>query len=212
MGTNLERVALLEQKRRRARTKGPGASKILDTIIGLLLDSERVFMAMSERKNEKENTTEEENATDSRQRPELARSNKSAGEVFVVGKARAKNMAEGGSRAVSAFENVASASEIAYFEEHSGISGEHRDEEILKEFSSLINIFEYRLKSCLKESLRTTTAKTVSSSQKQVVLKRMFEVTLRASIANTNISDVRKLSEKVVNMLGTLRKTLLYTE
>jgi hypothetical protein len=85
-----------------------------------------------------------------------------------------------------------------------------------KEFLSLVDIFEARLKNCLKEciKLRSVTKIPTSTQQKEreKVLKRMFELTLRASLTREPEESSLEQCEKVLGTITALEKLQNNTE
>ena len=224
---NLERVALLEHQLGSLRNKGSGASKIYDSILDLLLNSKQAIRAktaditttksteisqndekfgevgakMFERQEELTNLTKSsltprdldiaENSTDKntvQEEPPVCENKRNSDESSVK------------------YETNNSVEDVPLF-------GGKKDAEktVNDEFSNLLDIFEARLKNCLKEQLKlTSNAKTTSSTQhkeRENVLKRMFEHALRASLARKSekITSVEEC-EKVLETIFALEK------
>ena len=216
--TNLERVALLEHQLSSARGKGPGATKILATILELLLDSQKVFEAASSRKDDE--IDEGKSAGVGAKKPEKARNRNDDGEKGAKKSAEVDVTSPGGFSSKSSEGDTASvesqkynSANIASFDEPGEMTDMATEEEKSKEFSNLIGIFESRLKNSLKTFLRVvgSSAKGSSASQSQKhtrkdVLKRMFELTLRAGVSSTEDDDLRTRCEKLVGTIIALKK------
>jgi hypothetical protein len=227
---NLERVALLEHQLGSVRSKGSGASKIFDSILELLLNSKQAFHAYNaemgrkctgisenddkyggqgkniETKHEPDESTEK---TKSDLRAENTEEN--AGDKDILLKQTPTVDKQNSGDTPGKHETNNSAEEVA----RRGGKGE-TEKMADKEFLSLVDIFEARLKNCLKEciKLRSVTKIPASTQQKEreKVLKRMFELTLRASLAREPEESSLQQCEKVLGTITALEKLQNNTE
>ena len=189
---NLERVALLEHQINSARSKVHGAAKFLHTILELLLNSKQAFEAFcsNNHKKAKERAlkAEDDDCTgkfgDERKIALDEKDQACEGEnhKFTPGNTgeRRQTSPEGSDTVKMggiSKGNGRTSTEYADFSRKSKTRMMDHDDPW--EFLSLADIFEERLKNCLKEQLKaSSTGKTGASTQQKqrdTVLKRMFE-------------------------------------
>ena len=219
---NLERVALLEHQLGSARNKGVGASKIFDSILDTLLNSRQAFEAYSAKirgktmgisRNSDDCTDEGRNKDKESGADELTEKLKPDLKPENSGNnIRDKNVSSKQPPVDDIARNSGESS--AKYETNNSVEFQLEDEAenmADKEFISLLNIFETRLKNCLKEriKLRSSAKSTASAQHKEHedVLKRMFELTLRASLAHTS-NDVGSVEhcERILQTINALEK------
>ena len=219
---NLERVALLEHQLGSIRTKGSGASKVFDAILGLLLNSKQAFEAYNtdtERKdfgmsrNNHEHGDADENVDESCEirKSGLNSENIERGKNILPKRASVDGDKRNSGDKSAKCETNNSAEDVPRL-------GEESDAEIAtdEEFLNLLDIFEARLKNCLKEhiKLRATGKTSVSTQHKERedVLKRMYELTLRASVTRkteemSSVGQCEQILETIVALERLQNKT-----
>ena len=219
---NLERVALLEHQLGSVRNKGVGASKIFDSIFDTLLNSKRAFEAYSSKIRGRTtgiSRNSDECPDEGRYRDKETRADELTEKLKPDLKpensgnnAKDKKVSSKQPPLDDIARNSGESSEEC--ETNSSIEFELEDEAknmADKEFISLLNIFETRLKNCLKEriKLRSSVKSTASAQHKEHddALKRMFEITLRASLADTSedISSVEHC-DRILQTINALEK------
>jgi hypothetical protein len=203
---NLERVALLEHQLGSVRSKGSGTSKIFDSLLELLLNSKQGFDAYAKMGRKSTGI--------SRNIDKYGDEGENKGKDYGLGKLTGKTKPDLKPQKIA--ENAKETNNSA--EELPLRGGKDETENMAdKEFLILLDIFEARLNNCLKEriKLRSTTKATASTQHKERedVFKRMFELTLRASLARKSeeISSVEQC-DKVLRTITALEKLLNNTD
>ena len=207
---NLERVALLEHQVCNLRNKGSGASKIFDSILDTLLSSKPAFEAYLISRNSEECGEEGENKQRESQQDELTE--KPRPDLRPENNEKDKNVPLNETSADDIPRNSGDSS-AKYGTNHStpfqfqtGTSEAEKSAD--KEFLRLVDIFESRLKSCLKERVKLRShVKNTQHKEREDVLKRMFELTLRASLARTSREQSSvEHCEKILQTVNALEK------
>ena len=194
--TNLERVALLEHQLGSARTKGSGASKVFDSILVLLLNSKQAFEAYNAERTGLGASRNNSENIDKRHKPDEA-SNSELSFDNIRENETGKN--------INDKRNFSDDSANCGTNSSAEDDGETLADE---EFSNLLNIFEARLKNCLKELVKLrASGKTGAGTmpkEREDVLKRMYELTLRASLARKSeeMSSVRHCEQMLETVVA----------
>lgn len=229
---NLERVALLEHQLGSVRNKGTGAKKIFEAIFELLLNSKQAFAAYSAKNSGKTRKRtqdgdkycdESENTlTDKRELHEVSDKTKP---TFITQKPFEEETGENILQKETPLcddtrkhgDNSGKWRTNSSEEEFHRFGGKNETENTMPgnaeshEFLNLLDIFEARLKNCLSECLKmSSTSKTSPNTQqkeRESVLKRMFELTLRASLARKSKEiGTAEQCKKVLETISALEK------
>ncbi|XP_028414584.1 erythroid differentiation-related factor 1-like [Dendronephthya gigantea] len=219
---NLERVALLEHQLSSARSKGSGASKIYDSILELLLESKHAFEAY---KGGTDTFLSRDNVVCERMGPSLegklhfsgetksenSSKNEKIGEVLTSQKQPVGTADNSGDNSAQYGTNYSAK------QDRNNELGNTVDDDDSNEFLNLLQIFEQRLKNCLKENLKLRTGGRATAStqekERENVLKRIFEVTLRASVTRKpKTSSPAELCKNVLETIAVIEKLLNNTD
>ena len=204
-------MALLEHQLSSARSKGSGASKIYDSILELLLESKLAFEAYKGG-TDTFSLSDKIVCGETGQNPErkLHLSGKTKSENCSKNEKNEKVLNDQKQPVASTDNSGDNSGEYGrnYSAEQDGNNkvGNMTNDDESKEFLNLLQIFEQRLKNCLKEHLKLRTGgKTTASThekERENVLKRIFEVTLRASV--TRKPETTSPTELCKNVLETI--------
>lgn len=207
-------MALLEHQLNCTRVKAAGAIKILETILELLLNSQKAFEVLGTKGKKFATSGESSNIPD---RTKLTFEDKPLGATYGEETCMRELAASHGTSLSdisltnlgeidSPEREMNNSINFVSFDGHSEMADGTKDDEKSKEFSSLAEIFESRLKSTLKELVKLSSSmKGPSATQKRNgnVLKLMFEVTLRAGVSTPEDIDRR---QKILNTILTLKQ------